>query len=116
VRISEALRQEQVERLAYNFLNRVAEHMLSALIEEEDAMIFADCNDGVNRGVEETRQALLAYAMASFGSFACSQFPTEEKKEQQHCRDSKNDVYFPDELSVGGQRIDNQVDHDHQPS
>jgi hypothetical protein len=76
--------------------------VLSALIEQENAMIFADGNDGVDGSVEETRQALLACATASFGLFACLQFPAEEKVEQQHSRNSKNNVCFPDNLSIGG--------------
>ena len=54
----EAGGQQLIEILAEDFLSRIAEDLLRALIEQDDALIGVDGNDGVFRQIENPGQRI----------------------------------------------------------
>ena len=63
----EAFGDEAVERLANDFTGRTEKHSLSGAIEQEDALLAVDRDDGVHRRIDDSGQSRLAVVQSRFG-------------------------------------------------
>ena len=72
VRFYEARGQQPIEILAEDFLSRITERLLRALIEQQDALAGIDGNDGVFRQIENSSQGISRCEQDSTGFHSVS--------------------------------------------
>ena len=65
---AEALGDEAVDRAAHSLGRRAAEHLLGRRVEQHDALLLIDGDDGIHRRVDDPGQPLAALGQRLFGS------------------------------------------------